>query len=286
MTRVAIVTDTNASLPLELTRRMGIFQVPQTVIFGDESFEACTQINDAELFARIDREGKLPTTAAPAPGRFAQEYEAAFAAGAEQVICFSISSELSATYKSAIAACDLLPGKDITVVDSQTLSIGQGFMVLAAAEAARAGLSKSEILAIAEDVRERSFFFATLPTLKYLQMSGRVSYLAAGMATMLAIKPILTIKDGRLVMLERVRTWQKALKRVVELADRARAGRPLEQIAIGHVNAPEEARQFQTLVCETLPCLVETIFTEINPGMSPHSGSGVVGVGFVISKNL
>jgi len=158
-------------------------------------------------------------------------------------------------------------------------------MVLAAAEAARAGHSKDEILAIAEDVRQRSFFFATLPTLNYLQMSGRVSYLAAGMATMLAIKPILTIKEGRLVMLERVRTWQKALKRVVELADRARAGRPLELMAIGHVNAPEEARQFQTLVCKALPCPAEIIFTEINPGMSPHSGAGVVGVGLVISKN-
>jgi fatty acid-binding protein DegV len=101
------------------------------------------------------------------------------------------------------------------------------------------------------------------------------------MANMLDIKPILTIKDGRLVLLERVRAWHKSLRRIIELAEKARAGQPIERMAIGHVNVPEEARRFQNQVFQELPCPEEVIFTEINPGMSPHSGAGVVGMGFV-----
>ena len=281
MPTYAIVIDTDASLPLELIERYHIYQVPQTVVFGNESFEAVYQIDDATLFSRIDREGKLPTTAAPPPGKFAAAFQAAFDDGAEGVICFCVSSQVSATFESARNACELLPGRDITVVDSRTLTIGQGFMVLEAAEAAYADQSKEEILALAENVRERTHLFAAVPTLKYLAMSGRMSQIASGVANILDIKPILTIKDGRLVLLERVRAWHKSLRRIIELAEKARAGQPIERMAIGHVNVPEEARRFQNQVFQELPCPEEVIFTEINPGMSPHSGAGVVGMGFV-----
>jgi fatty acid-binding protein DegV len=134
MSSIAIITDTDSSLPAEVAARQ-------------ESFETGVDINDARLFARVDREGKLPTTAAPAPGKFAEAYQAAFDAGAETVICFCVSGEVSATYSAAVNARDLLPERDITVVDSRSLSMGQGFMVLAAAEAAQAGASKDEIVA-------------------------------------------------------------------------------------------------------------------------------------------
>ncbi len=282
MPAIAIVTDTNASLLLDLVERYSIRQVPQTVIFGNQSYQAVYQIDDAALFARVDREGKLPTTAAPSPGQFAAAYQAAFESGAEQVICFCVSSEVSATYKAALSACDLLSGKEITVVDSHTLTMGQGFMVLAAAEAALAGESRERILALAEDVRRRTHLFGTLPTLKYLAMSGRVNHLAAGMATALDIKPILTIKDGKLALLERVRTWHKALRRVIDLAEKACGGRPIERLAVAHADNPAEARLLQAMACQALPCPPEVIFTELNPGMSPHSGAGMVGVAFVI----
>jgi DegV family protein with EDD domain len=285
MGHVAIVTDTDASLPIELAEREQIYQVPVSVIFGSESsrsYEACFEINDAQLFEQIAHKGKLPTTAAPAPGKFVQSFKKAFDDGADSVICLCVSSEVSATCKSALAACDLMPGRRISVVDSQSLSMGQGYMALAAAEAARNGCSHEEVLSIAEDTRLRSRLFATLPTLKYLAMSGRVSHLAAGMASMLDIKPILTIKDGKLQMLERVRTWRKAQERLIELVKRERKDRQIERLAIVYVNAIEDASKLMHNLLTNLTYAGEVILTELNPGMSPHTGTGLVGVGFVL----
>jgi hypothetical protein len=156
MSSIAIITDTDASLPAEVAARYGIRQVPITVHFGQETFETGVDIDDARLFERVDREGKLPTTSAPAPGKFAEAYQAAFDAGAETVICFCVSGEVSATYSAAVNARDLLPEHDITVVDSRSFSMSQGFMVLAAAEAAQEGASKDEITAQALPGHERA----------------------------------------------------------------------------------------------------------------------------------
>ena len=161
MPSIAIITDTDASLPAEVAARHGIKLVPIMIHFGEESLKSDVEIDDATLFARVDREGKLPTTSAPAPGQFAEAYEAALAAGAEQIVCFCVSGEVSATYGAAVVARDLFPDRDISVVDTRTLAMAQGFVALAAAEAAEGGASVEEIIAHAKTwASGRSF---TLP---------------------------------------------------------------------------------------------------------------------------
>jgi len=281
MPSIAIITDTDASLPPDLATEHGIRQVPIAIHFGDETFMTGVDMDDGTLFARVDEEGALPTTSAPAPGDFLKAFEAAFDEGADEVICFCVSSKVSGTFDAARTARDLLLERDIAVIDTQSISMGQGFMALEAAEAAAQGATKEEIIERAMDVGKRASLYAALSTLKYLAMSGRVGHLTAGVATLLNIRPMLTLQNGELQMLERVRTQRKAWARVIELtADTLDADEP-ERMAIVHVDALPEARQFAEELRHHVPCPETVITAELTPGLSVHTGAGLVGVAAV-----
>jgi len=283
MPRIAVVTDTDSSLPADLAARHGIRQVPINILFGEEVLESEVEISDEQLFARVDRDGQLPTTSAPSPGQFGQAYEAAFASGAESILCFCVSGEVSATHGAAVVACDLFPGRDITVVDTRTLSMAQGFMALAAAEAVEAGASKEEAISQARAVGERAHLYAALSTVKYLAMSGRIGHLAAGMASILNVKPILTVRDAKLDLLERVRTQKRAWARVIDLTAQAVGNRSIERMAIIHVAVEDEAREFEGLLRARLDCPDDVIITGLSAGLSVHSGAGMIGAVTVTS---
>jgi DegV family protein with EDD domain len=282
MQSIVIITDTDSSIPFDIAARFNLYQVPMTIHFGEESYEAVYAVNDADTFRRIDKEGKLPTTAAPPPGKFIDAFKNAFDAGAEKIICLCVSSEVSATYNAAVAACELFPGREINVIDSRSLSMGLGYMTLAAAEAAANGSSMNEIISIIEDTRQRTHLFAALSTLKYLAMGGRVSNLTASMANLLNVKPILTIREGKLDLLERVRTQKKAWERVIELSATKTGDRHIEKMCILHVNAPDMAREFASEIQTRMHCPSDILFVGVTPGLSVHSGAGMVGTVFVV----
>ena len=278
MSRIAVITDTDASLPAPLAARYGIRQVPIIVQFGDEAFETGVDIDDTATFARVDREGRLPTTSAPPPARFAEAFEAAFADGATTVLCFCVSAAVSATHNSALIASGLFPGRDIRVVDSRTISMAIGFQALAATRAAEAKATPEEALAAAEAVAGRTSIYAALTTLKYLAMSGRVGHLAAGMAAILDVKPILTVRDGKLEMLERVRSRQRSWQRLLDLTQTALAGRAVQEAAVLHVAVPDDAERLRSHLLAALPNAPEVVVAELTPGLSVHGGPGMVGI--------
>ena len=265
-----------SSLPDDLAARYGIRQVPITVHFDDQTYTSGVDIDDRRLFEIVDRLNKLPSTSAPAPSAFASAYEDAFQGGAETIVCICVSSKISSTYNSALSACKSFAGRDIRVVNSLNLSMGQGFMALAAAEAAENGADLDKVVSIAESTGKRLHLYAVLATLKYLALSGRVGKLAAGMADTFNIKPILTVRDGQLVLLDRVRTRAKALGRMDELIRADVQGKGAERIAVIHINHPEGAAELQAQYRRDYP-QSEILVTEFGPGLSVHAGSGVVG---------
>ena len=282
MQEIAIITDTDSSIPFALAASYNLYQIPMTINFGEESYEAVYAINDADTFRRIDKENRLPTTAAPSPGKYIAAFNNAFVSGVEKIVCLCVSKEVSATYNAALTARESFPDREIVVIDTRTLSMAQGYIALAAAEAASQGASIKEISAIIEDLQPRIHLFAALSTLKYLAMGGRVSNLFASMGNMLSVKPILTIRDGKLDLLERVRTQKKAWERVIELSAIKTGDRQIEKMCVLHVNAPEMAQQFTAEIRSRMSCPADMPSVEVTPGLSVHSGAGMVGTVFIL----
>ncbi len=284
MTKIAVITDTDSSLPQELAAEYNVLQVPISIHLDDFSGDDLS-LDNAVLFKKIDEAGKIPTTAAPTPGIFIEYFKKVIKEEKpDTLIYFAISSEMSATIKSAQVAANDLKDHDIRVIDTGMLSMAQGYMVLAAAEAAKNGDSVEEVIKAAEDVSKRTVLYGGLSTLKYLSMSGRVSHIAAGMAGMLNIKPILSVQNGKLDMLEKVRTRKKSWRRMLELVKKDVGTGSIEKMSILHVNDKEAAAKFEVMLRGALDCPEDMPLVDINPGLSVHTGAGLVGVCLVIGR--
>jgi DegV family protein with EDD domain len=278
MGKTAVITDTDSSLPADIAEQYGIQQVPITIHFSDESYTSGVDIDDTRLFELIDKRKMLPTTAAPAPNAFASAFDKAFSSGADSIVCICVSSKISTTYNSALSACEVFPGKDITVIDSENVSLAQGFMAITAAKAAQAGASKEQLLKEIHQAGKRMSLYAVLSTLKYLALGGRVGKLSAGMADTFNIKPILTMRDGKLELLEKIRTQKKARERMLELTKDSLGSKQLERVAVIHITNPDGAREFEQQFRASFGYSGPLMIAEFGPGLSVHAGSGVVGI--------
>lgn len=276
MAVIHIITDTDASIPADLAASHQIHQVPILIQFGEETYSACEMINDKQLFEKIDTLGKLPTTAAPSPSAFNAAFTNAFAAGADSIICITVGSKISRTYDSAITAAADFPGRLITIVDSENLSLCQGFMAIEAAEAVAAGANHDQAVTAALDLSSRMHLYGSLTTLKYLAMGGRIGNVSAKMAGFLDIRPIMTMIDGKLGLLEKVRTHRVALNRLVQLLEKSVANKSIVKAGIVHVNNPEDASLLESRLRDVLPMPEKLIVAEFTPGLSVHGGSGLI----------
>ena len=278
MQKIAIITDSDSSLSDQMAKAYDIRQVPINIHFGDETYTSGVDIDNTSLFERIDKDKKLPTTAAPSPGLFQIAFQKAFEDGYEHIICFCVGSKISATYAAAQQAKDIVENEHITVIDTESVSLGQGFIVLEAAKLAQEGKPLEEILKKADDVQKKMHLFGAVSTLKYLAMGGRISPLQASMGGIMEVKPILSMIDGKLDVLERIRTRKKSLSRLLELVEETIGTEQIQGMGIIQAACLDEAEKFKLMVAEHFDYQGEIPIVEFSPGLSVHSGKGLLGL--------
>lgn len=276
MRGIKIVVDSCCDLPKALLEKFDIKMVPANINIGKRSYEDGVEMTREDLYRKMMEEGVIPTTSTPAPGKFLEAYRE-LAERARMILSIHITSKLSAVYETAVLARSMVPEIDVRVIDSLSASMGTGFLALAAARASEAGGTVQEILAIIEDIKARMNVFATVSTLKYLQLSGRVGSLQGLFASLLDVKPILTIRDGLIEAVGKVRSRGKSLEHLLELTQEAVREAEAISVAVAHAYAPEEAEWLRERVGAVLKCK-EVFVVEVTPALAALGGPGLIGV--------
>ncbi|MDE0928309.1 MAG: DegV family protein [Acidimicrobiales bacterium] len=276
---VRIVTDSACDLTDAEAAALDIDIIPLSIRFGDAEYIDRHELSVDEFYNKMSTSEHLPQTAAPAPGAFEEVFRKRLDAGAQSVVCINISAGVSATMQSAEAGAKVCGG-DVLVVDSGSVSVGQGTIVLAAAEAARSGASAAEITDLVADLSARTSLFGALNTLDNLVKGGRIGGAKAMVANVLSIKPLLDISSGVVEEAGRQRTRKKALawliNKVVEQGD------ALESVAIAHAMV-DDIDTFTEHLCEATG-LVEARVAVIGPVVASHGGPGLVAISYVLKS--
>jgi DegV family protein with EDD domain len=283
MGRVAIVTDSASDLTPQAARAAGIAVVPLAVNFGPESFRADVDLSTDEFWRRMTApDAPFPTTATSSPGDFKAVYDRVLDAGAETIISVHVATTLSGSIKSAQIGREMLAERDIRVIDSGSASMGQGLLALMAAEMAEAGRDADEIVATLEDRRSDLDVYVALDTLDYLRKGGRISGAQAAVGTLLSVKPIITIRNGAVHTIDRVRTRGKARDRVIELM----TARPVERVAVLYT-PPADGQTFRSDLLKAIGSSIDAASVSIQPvgpSVGPHLGPGCLGGGLLYAR--
>ena len=271
---VKVVTDSTGDLPAQVVQELDITVVPLNVHFGEESFQDGVDLDSDGFFQRLTTEARLPTTSQPSVGAFLETYRGLLEAGHE-VVSVHISAKLSGTMNSALQAREQLDaGPRLTVVDSQQVGLALGVVATAAAQAVKDGASYEETVELTPRISERVRLFVLLETLEYLQRGGRIGRAQAFLGSLLHIRPILTVREGEVHPLERVRARQRGLERLCQLA--AECGPP-QQVGICHSTTPDDAL---ALAERIQPALAggRLIQARFGPVLGTHVGPGAIAI--------
>lgn len=285
MNKVAIVTDSTASIPEELVKQYGIQRVSLLVHMNGKTYKDRIDVKTPdELFQLIKKASKFPTTSTPPPGEYAELYRR-LSRKVKNILAVTISSELSASFKSAIQAKEMLeselPDINIQVFDSRTSVGALGLMVLAAARAAASGQDMAGVVKVAEDIRSKVDMLCVFDTMSYLVKSGRLSKAVGLAGSMLSMKPISGISTslGKPLVVARPRTKKKALQVLLEMVkERVGTISPVH-IMVEHTCVPEEAERLEQIVLDQFNC-AEVLLCEYSPLSSLIVGPGLLGLDF------
>ncbi len=275
MAGIRIVTDSACDLTDALAQQHGIVIVPLSIRFGDEVLVDRRDLDAAEFWRRCAASPTLPETSAPPPGAFQEAYQTARDEGCDAVVCLTISADLSSgTHQSAQTAAQTFSDYDVRVVDTRSVTMGQGLVCLAAAEAAAAGAGADEIVALAGDVARRTRVYGAIGSLEHLQRGGRIGAARAMLGSMLSIKPVIQVTDGVVAEESKQRTRSRSLE---YLANKIRDQAPLERLAVCDGASPD-LDTFLELLAGIEVTGGDVVVVDLGAVVGTHAGPGTVGV--------
>ncbi len=280
MSKVAVVTDSTASVPEALLQSLNIKTVAYYLHRGQEVLRDLVTIQRDEFLRWLPSARVAPTTAAPGPGEWLAAYEDLARQGAEEIISIHISSGVSAGYEAALTAKEMLsdkqPNVKLEVIDSRNAALCQGWMAI---EAARAALAGANLATIVEQVKKLvpiSHMIQTADTLRYLYLGGRIGRAQSLLGSVLNIKPLIGIEDGVIVPLGRTHSRHQAYAAMADMVA-GTIGKGKARIGYLHAGAVEEAKKVKELV-EAKVQVVESIIGELSPVLAVHTGPGMAGL--------
>ncbi len=282
MNKVAIVTDSTAYLPKEYISQYHISIVPLSIVWGDQILLDGVNIQPGEFYDRLAKSRVMPTTSQVTPAAMLGAFQPLLEQGYD-VLGIFLSSNFSGTIQSALQARDMLDGaaRRVAIIDSLSTTMAMGWPVLAAARAAQAGEGLAECQKVAENACKNNGVMFVVETLDFLRRGGRIGGAQALLGTVLNIKPVLEMRDGQIEAVEKIRTKQKAIQRVVETVSERVKGGTSVRVAVTHANSEADA----TLMLESARAAmspVETLLCPLSPVIGTHAGPGTVALNYMI----
>lgn len=280
MNNIQIITDSMADMPKDIVDKYNIIVMPLTIIFGDEEYRDGIDLTNIQFFEKLSQSKDLPKTSQVSPNKFIEVFEKALNQG-KDVLCINGSSKASGTFQSAVIAKSSLGNDKIEVFDTMALSLGAGIFVYEAAKMAMEGKNLKEIVEYLGTIKGHVDHIFTVDTLEYLKKGGRLNPMKATIATMLNIKPILTVEDGLVEPLDKVRGSKKVIGKMIELA--RERGKTFENkvIGISHASSEETVNLLKKQITEELKPK-EIIIKEIGCTIGTHAGPGTLAIFYVI----
>lgn len=273
MASVRVITDSACDISRELADEHDIGVVPLTIRFGSEEFLDRAQLSIEEFWRRCTEAKALPQTSAPSPGAFDDAFRHACETACDGILVITISASLSGTYQSACTAAEQFDAVPVKVVDSRSVTMGEGILALAAAQDARDGFGLEEIAARSEERISRTHVIGVVDTLDHLQRGGRIGGAAALLGSLLSIKPVVQVKDGVVAEESKQRTRSRSLRYIV---DKVTNEAPFERLAICNGMAGDIDLVSGPL--SELPAEHRLLDADLGPVVGTHTGPGSIGV--------
>jgi DegV family protein with EDD domain len=279
---IKIITDSTSDLPADIRKKYDIQTVTQKVIFGTDVYEDSVELTAQRFYEMLPTAKEHPKTSQAAPADFLKLYRPLLEAGHE-IVSLVLSSKLSGTYASAVAAKKDLEEEfqkqlPITILDTPWVSMALGMLCLIAAQAAQAGKSRDQVVAAVNAIIPQLNIIFVLDTLEYLRRGGRIGAASAMLGTMLNFKPMLTLKDGAVHPLEKPRSKAKAIRRMMEMLEQQAGKKPLH-LALMYAGAADEAGQVTEEIKKNFNC-VEFYCVPLTPAIGVHTGPGTLGMAY------